>query len=55
MKDIIKIIATLLPIGIKLFKDIKNAKDKNEKKQMRERLVESRGHYADIRSKLIGK
>ena len=55
MKDIIKILATLIPLGIKLWKDIKNAKDKREKKQMREKLAESSEHYADIRRRLIGK
>jgi hypothetical protein len=53
MKDVIRIIAALLPIGIKLFKDIKNANTKKDKKRMRERLKNSRDHYDAIRRELL--
>ena len=55
MKDLLKIIATLLPLGVKLFKDIKKARDKNERKKMREHLKNSRNNYDSIRRRLIGK
>ena len=53
MKDILKIIAALLPIGIKLYEDIKNAKDENDKNRMRDRLKNSGDHYDAIRRELL--
>ena len=53
MKDVIKIIAALLPIGIKIYKDIKNAKDKSDKARMRDRLKNSGDHYDAIRRELL--
>ena len=53
MKDALKIIAALLPIGIKLYKDIKNAKDKDEKERWQDRLKDSGKHYDAIRRELI--
>ena len=53
MKDILKIIAALLPIGIKLYEDIKNAKDENDKNRMRDRLKSSSDHYDAIRRELL--
>ena len=53
MKDILKIIVALLPIGIKLYKDIKNAKDKDDKNRMRDRLKNSGDHYDAIRRELL--
>jgi len=53
MKDVLKIIAALLPIGIQLYKDIKNAKDENDKDRMRDRLKNSGDHYDAIRRELL--
>jgi len=53
MKDILKIIVALLPIGIKLYKDIKNAKDKDDKNRMRDRLKNSGDNYDAIRRELL--
>jgi hypothetical protein len=53
IKDVFKIAAALLPIGIKLFKDMKNAKDKKDKRRMRERLRNSSDHYDAIRRELL--